>query len=139
MNHTIRIEKIIHGGQGLGRLEDGIIVMTRFVLPGEEVEVKEKKKQRGYIEAEPVKILQPAADRVDPPCPYYMQCGGCDFQHIEDDLQPRLKTLALRETLERVGGIAWPEQSELIRLADMAMYEQKHGDEGELHHAEGAV
>ena len=31
------------------------------------------------------------------------------------------------------------EQSELIRLADMAMYEQKRGDEGELHHAEGAV
>jgi 23S rRNA (uracil1939-C5)-methyltransferase len=101
MNHTIRIEKIIHGGQGLGRLEDGIIVMTPFVLPGEEVIVKERKKQRGYLEAEPVKILQPAADRIDPPCPYYMRCGGCDFQHMNLAAQHDAKETIIRESLNR--------------------------------------
>ncbi len=82
MNHTIRIEKIIHGGQGLGRLENGIVVMTPFVLPDEEVTVKEKQSKRGYIEAEPVEILQPSPHRVEPLCKYYMQCGGCNLQHM---------------------------------------------------------
>jgi 23S rRNA (uracil1939-C5)-methyltransferase len=103
MNHTIRIEKIIHGGLGLGRLENGIVVMTPFVLPNEDVLVAEIKKQRGYIEAEPVEILQSSPDRVEPLCKYYMQCGGCDLQHMNLTAQHKAKENIIRETLNRAG------------------------------------
>lgn len=103
MNHTIRIEKIIHGGRGLGRLNNGIIVMTSFVLPGEEVVITEKNKQRGFIEAETVKILNPSPDRVEPPCPYYMRCGGCDLQHMSLEAQHAAKESITRDALNRAG------------------------------------
>jgi len=103
MNHTIHIEKIIHGGQGLGRLENGIVVMTPFVLPNEEILVAEIKKQRGYIEAETVEILSPSPDRVEPLCKYYMQCGGCDLQHMSLAAQHKAKENIIRETLNRAG------------------------------------
>lgn len=103
MNHTIHIEKIINGGMGLGRLENGIVVMTPFVLPGEEVLVEERKIQRGYIEAATVEILHASPDRATPPCKYYMQCGGCDLQHMNISAQHQAKENIIRDLLQRAG------------------------------------
>ncbi|HER62954.1 MAG TPA: class I SAM-dependent RNA methyltransferase [Desulfobacteraceae bacterium] len=103
MNHTIRIEKIIHGGRGLARLDDGFVVLTPFVLPGEKVLIREQKKLRGHIEAETVDILEPSPDRVDPPCPYYLRCGGCDLQHMSPAAQHTAKENIVRESLTRAG------------------------------------
>ena len=101
MGQTLHIEKIIHGGNGLGRLEDGLVVMVPFVLPGEQVEVKEKKRSKKFIQAELLSIIQASASRIAPPCPYYTQCGGCNLQHIEYTEQLALKRTLLTETLER--------------------------------------
>ena len=109
MNHTIIIEKIIHGGLGLGRLESGIVILVPFVLPGEEVVVQEKKKHRGYIQAELVKILRPSPDRVAPPCPWFTQCGGCDLQHMNLPAQHTVKENVISESLTRAG-VKWNEQ-----------------------------
>ena len=97
----IRIEKIITGGQGLARREDGMVVLTRFVLPGERVEVREVKQHRGYAEADLVRVLEPAPERVAPTCPYYGTCGGCDFQHCSGPAQLRIKEDICREAFLR--------------------------------------
>ncbi|MHB1349209.1 MAG: class I SAM-dependent RNA methyltransferase [Desulfobulbaceae bacterium] len=104
----IRIEKMITGGLGLARRDDGMVVLTRFVLPGETVEVAESVQHRGYAEAELVRVLAPSPDRVEPPCPVYTTCGGCDFQHIEENTQLRLKGEMIREALLRAGLTAPP-------------------------------
>jgi len=101
MLHTINIEKIIPGGLGLGRLDDGMIVLTKYVLPGETVLVRETRKRREYLEAMPVEILDSSPDRVNPPCPYFEKCGGCNFQHISDLAQQRIKNEIIRESLKR--------------------------------------
>ena len=51
LEHTIEIQKIITGGSGLGRLADGMVVMTPFVLPGEQVTVTEIQRFSGHIQA----------------------------------------------------------------------------------------
>ncbi len=43
-------------------------------------------------------IRKPSADRVEPVCPYYMQCGGCDMMHMKYERQ-----LAIKE--EHVSGV----------------------------------
>jgi 23S rRNA (uracil1939-C5)-methyltransferase len=98
-----RIEKIITGGQGLARREDGMVVLTRFVLPGETVEVRETRQHRGYVEADLVRVLDPAPERVTPTCPYYTTCGGCDFQHINGPAQLRIKEEICCEAFQRAG------------------------------------
>lgn len=103
MIHTVRIEKNIHGGKGLARLDSGMVVLVPFVLPGEEVEVRETVRRRGYMEAEPVRIIRPSPDRVAPPCTYYGKCGGCNLQHCSWEAQHRIKEEIVRESLFRAG------------------------------------
>jgi 23S rRNA (uracil1939-C5)-methyltransferase len=101
MTITVVIEKLVIGGSGLGRLPDGKVVLVPQVLPGEEVEVRPVSKKKNHVEARAVKILRPSPDRVDPPCPYFPRCGGCDFQHIRFARQAELKNRILLEQIER--------------------------------------
>lgn len=103
MDHTLTIEKIIHGGRGLARLDNNMVVLVPFVLPGETVVARERKMHRSYLEADLVEILQPSADRIEAPCPYYAQCGGCNFQHMTASAQQQAKENILREALGRAG------------------------------------
>jgi len=101
MDTTIRIDKIITGGLGIGRRQDGMVVMTGRVLPGETVAVRGTRQHRGYLEAELVKVLKPSGDRVEPVCPRYFECGGCDLQHARETAQHRIKEDILAEAAGR--------------------------------------
>jgi len=103
MTLTTTIEKLVIGGNGLGHLPDGKVILVPYVLPGEEVEVRTVTKKKNYVEGRAVKILQPSANRVNPPCPFFPQCGGCDFQHVLFEKQADLKNQILREQLDRSG------------------------------------
>lgn len=89
------------GGFGLGRLEDGMVVLVRHVLPGEEVCVRPLKRSRQYLQASLVSVSIRSADRVEPVCRLYGVCGGCDLQHASYAAQLRLKEGMLRENLAR--------------------------------------
>jgi len=82
----LKVEKLIYGGWGLGRLEGQVVLVPR-VLPGEEVEVRVERQRRDYLVASPVEVVEPAEGRIEPPCPHFDDCGGCDYQHIRYDLQ----------------------------------------------------
>jgi 23S rRNA (uracil1939-C5)-methyltransferase len=101
MTITVKIEKLVIGGNGLGRLADGRVVLVPHVLPGEEVIVRPISKKKNYVEARVVKILQPSADRINPPCPHFPRCGGCDFQYVRFEQQAELKNQILLEQIER--------------------------------------
>ncbi len=101
MSEIITIEKLIIGGAGLGRLPDGMVVLVPQVLPGEVVRVEPVSTKKNFMQARLVEILEPSVHRAESPCPYYGQCGGCDFQHIDPDFQAQLKNDILREQLER--------------------------------------
>ena len=101
MEHTLTIKKVIAGGSGLGTLSDGMAAMVPGTLPGETVLVRERKRHRGHLEADLVRILAPSPDRVAPPCPHYGRCGGCDLQHAAYPAQLILKQRILRESLTR--------------------------------------
>jgi 23S rRNA (uracil1939-C5)-methyltransferase len=99
-DRTLTIEKVVHGGKGLSRdLQQ--IVFVPLTLPGEKVRVRITATRRDFLEAEPVEIVEPSPDRVSPACRYYGHCGGCQLMHAAYDLQVRLKTAILRETLSR--------------------------------------
>ncbi|CAK8713164.1 23S rRNA m(5)U-1939 methyltransferase [Candidatus Electrothrix laxa] len=99
--HSVTIEKIIPGGKGLARTADGQVVMTPFTLPDEIVLVKEDRKKSGYIEGSIEQILSPSSARIEPPCPLYGECGGCDLQHGSYAEQLRIKREIVAESLYR--------------------------------------
>ena len=99
--HTLTIDKLVPGGFGLGRLANGIIVLVRHVLPGEKVLISEAERKKDYMYAALKEVLQPSMERIEPPCPVYGRCGGCDLQHAAPEAQLHLKKTILGESLQR--------------------------------------
>ncbi|RRA48635.1 class I SAM-dependent RNA methyltransferase [Acidipila sp. EB88] len=100
----LRIEKAIYGGAGLGRV-DGKAVFVPMTLPGEvvEAEIQPGRDKGSFAEAALLHVLEPAAERVVAPCPYFGACGGCQYQHAEYATQLEMKRSILLETLGRAG------------------------------------
>ncbi len=69
---TVKIIKLVHGGQGLAELADGRKCFVWGGLPGETVEVRIIKKRSQYVEAIAEAVLQPAPERVQPKEDYYL-------------------------------------------------------------------
>jgi 23S rRNA (uracil1939-C5)-methyltransferase len=106
----LMIEKLIYGGDGLARLPanergPGKTVFVPGVLEGERVEAILVEEKPGFARARVDRLLEPSPNRIEPPCPYFSRCGGCDYQHTGYDHQLEIKAAILRETLRRQGKI----------------------------------
>ena len=97
---------VAHGGHFVARL-DGRVVFVRHALPGERVRARVTEERRDYLRADAVTVLEPAPERVVPPCPFARPdaCGGCDFQHATPAAQRDLKGSVLADQLSRLGGL----------------------------------
>lgn len=107
------MEKLVYGGDGLSRV-DGRVVLTPFVLPGERIRAESEREKAGLIRARALEVLEPAAERVPPPCPYFGRCGGCHYQHAPYELQLASKQAILAEELRRVGKLEPPGTIEVL-------------------------
>jgi 23S rRNA (uracil1939-C5)-methyltransferase len=111
----LTIEKLIYGGDGLAHLPpdergQGKAVFVPFVLPGERVEVTLSDVKPGFARARLNRLLEPAPGRVEPRCPYFGQCGGCQYQHAAYEQQLQLKSEILRETLRRIAKLEFDQE-----------------------------
>ncbi len=109
----LEIEKLVAGGDGLGRFE-GIPIFVPRSAPGDRVKVRLVERRPDYGRAEIITVERPGPGRREPPCPHFERCGGCDLQHLEDHLQLELKTAAACETLERLGGVDLSQPPQVI-------------------------
>ncbi len=107
MNERVEltIEKLVCGGNGLARLDTGQVVFVSGVLPRERVTVALRRKRKGILEADLVKVLSPSQDRNDPPCSGEKQCTGATWPHIAYPAQLRYKQEILLDTLAKIGGM----------------------------------
>ena len=96
------IEKIVTGGEGLGRHE-GIPVLVEGAAPGDLLRVEVVERHPAFARGKILEILKAGPERREPPCPYYDRCGGCDFQHLSEAAQRQAKLESTVETLRRLG------------------------------------
>jgi 23S rRNA (uracil1939-C5)-methyltransferase len=101
----IRIEKIVHGGDGMGYASDGRPVFVPLTAPGEWVRIETGKARKGFLRGRLIEVIEPSVDRVTPRCPHFGECGGCQLQHLSYAAQVKAKEAVLREQLRRLGGI----------------------------------
>jgi len=104
--HDVRIEKLVYGGEGLGRLASGQIVLVSGVLPGELIRARITGKRKGVFHAVNEEVIEPAPDRIAPPCGGEKQCTGATWPFIAYPAQLRIKEEILLDTLRRTGGIS---------------------------------
>ncbi|OTG98758.1 23S rRNA (uracil(1939)-C(5))-methyltransferase RlmD [Acinetobacter sp. ANC 4973] len=117
--YTFQVESLSHEGRGIAHYgshpdhpseKQGKKVFIRYALPGETVSAQITHVAKRLEEADSTALLsEPAATRIEPKCPHFTVCGGCNMQHIQLDEQIRLKQEVLKSHLEHFAGIQ-PEQ-----------------------------
>lgn len=97
----VEIERILPGGVGLAHAE-GLTLFVSLAAPGDIVRV-ELDRVRGKVGFATVKeIVKPSPFRVEPPCPYFGRCGGCDFQQLTYESQLAAKAQIIADCLQRI-------------------------------------
>jgi 23S rRNA (uracil1939-C5)-methyltransferase len=111
---TVNLEKLVYGGDALGRLSDGRAVFIPFGLPGETVRARTVDEKRGHVRADLVELLEPSPKRIMTRCTHFGICGGCHYQHLSYPEQLGVKTGILRDQLIRLGRIDSPPMKAIV-------------------------
>jgi tRNA/tmRNA/rRNA uracil-C5-methylase (TrmA/RlmC/RlmD family) len=104
----MEVSTLTNLGVGLGRVTVGEgkwVVMVPFTLPGEKVKVRVFRNHKNYSEADLVEVLVPSPHRIDPRCPLFGRCGGCQYQHLAYAEQLKWKRQQVEEVLKYMAGV----------------------------------
>ena len=74
-------------------------------IPGERVTAEVVRVHRKYVSARVIEVLEPSPSRIEPPCRYFGECTGCQWQHLEYAAQLAAKRDKVIDALARVGGL----------------------------------
>ena len=121
---TVRIEKIVPRGFGLAFAEK-LTVFVPLSTPGDVLNVLITHLKKRTAFAEIVEIVAPGPDRVDPPCPYFGTCGGCNFQQLSYEAQLEGKLAIIEDCLRRIGKLGTVPEITLIPSPDEYDYRSR--------------
>ena len=105
---TLRIEKMVQGGEGMARLEDGRVCFVAGALPGELCKVRLTFQKKDFTKGRVVEVIETSPDRVKPLCPLYGKCGGCSLQHLASEKQAEYLEKVERENFRRLAHAELP-------------------------------
>ncbi|MFL5456412.1 MAG: class I SAM-dependent RNA methyltransferase [Myxococcales bacterium] len=129
MKVALRIESIVHGGEGLAHHE-GRVVFVRGVAPGDVVEAEVTGKGR-FEHARALAVIEAGKARAFAPCPIVERCAGCPLQHVAYSDQLSAKEALLGDALERIGG--FPRESYELRRIVPSPRELRYRRRARLH------
>ena len=107
MNSEVIVEltDMTFGGDALGRLPDGRAIFVPFGLPQETVKIRLTEEKATFARGQITEILQPSPARIQPLCPHFGTCGGCNYQHLAYPDQLVLKRKIVVDQLKRLAGL----------------------------------
>jgi 23S rRNA (uracil1939-C5)-methyltransferase len=101
----VTIETLSYGGDAVARLDDGRVAFVPYGCPGDVARIEIVADKGSFVRGTITEIVTPGSSRVPAPCPYFGACGGCSWQHVAYDAQLEAKTAAVRDALQRIGGV----------------------------------
>ncbi len=120
----LKIDSVASLGQGIGEYE-GMKVFVDGTVGGDRVKAAFTRIKKNYAEAELKEIKTASADRINPVCPHFEKCGGCQFQYLAYDKQVEMKKTYVIDALERIGGIKNPPVCEVKKMEEPFNYRNK--------------
>ncbi|WP_299446029.1 23S rRNA (uracil(1939)-C(5))-methyltransferase RlmD [uncultured Phascolarctobacterium sp.] len=98
----LQISGLGSSGEGVGKYE-GFTVFVKGALPEETVQVKITLVKKSYAVGLLEQIVTASSERVEPLCPIYAECGGCQLQHLSYKGQLACKRQQVQDALARIG------------------------------------
>ena len=109
----VTIEKLIYGGSGLARTDQGVVFVPKTV-PGDVVEIELTERKKGYSLASLQRLITPSPARKTPSCPNFDTVGCCHWDHIDYPHQVQFKKDIVLESLSRLGKIPYDDALEAV-------------------------
>jgi 23S rRNA (uracil1939-C5)-methyltransferase len=105
VTESVRILGIAAGGEGVGRLDDGLTVFVPRAAPGDLVALSPVDRRKRFGRATIGQVLEASPERVEPRCLHYVRdrCGGCQLQHLTVEAGRAAKRRIVGEALRRIG------------------------------------
>lgn len=100
MDNYYKIEKLDHQGRGIIRDKDTIIFVEN-ALPEEVVQIEIDQEKKRIKEAHVSFYQNQSKDRIEPSCPYYLKCGGCNIMHMSYADQLKWKETKVKEIMNK--------------------------------------
>lgn len=123
--YIFKVERLSHEGRGIAHYgtdtdhpsdKNGKKVFIRYALPGETVKAQITRQVSKLEEADSIALISDSnPNRIEPFCPHFGICGGCNMQHIHPDEQIRLKQEVLKSHLSHFAGLEPMQWLEPIR------------------------
>lgn len=90
-------------GSGVGKIDGTAVFITNTAL-GDVIKTKIIKTSKNYAIGRIEEIITPSADRIEPDCKYFAQCGGCTYRHITYEAECKIKYQRVKDAVTRIGG-----------------------------------
>jgi 23S rRNA (uracil1939-C5)-methyltransferase len=109
-----------HGGACVAR-DEGKVWLVNYALPGEVVEAEPRGRQGGVAVATATQVVEASPHRVEPRCPHFGVCGGCQWQHAAYGYELELKRQIVEEAWSRAG-LRLPPDAPVLGMDDPWRY-----------------
>lgn len=96
----LEIIRLDHQGRGIGTINNKVIFIPN-TIPGEIIEYKITNEKKNYLEGKVTKYTKKSKDRINPQCPYYNICGGCQLMHMPYEKQLKYKQNTIENILSK--------------------------------------
>ena len=108
---AVRILRLAAGGDGVGKLDDGMTVFVPRSAPGDLIELAAPRRHRRYARGRIGRVMEEGPQRVTPRCPHYVRddCGGCQLQHLDSVAQREARAAFVGEALRRLARVEVPD------------------------------
>ena len=120
----IEIEKIVFGGEGLGRT-DGFTVFVPMSVPGDILEIEIISVKKTYARGLIKNIIKASPERIDSHKFTFEDFYGCDFAMLKYESQLKYKKLMVEEVMRKIAGLPGIEISDVLASEDVYNYRNK--------------
>ncbi|MCG0239826.1 MAG: 23S rRNA (uracil(1939)-C(5))-methyltransferase RlmD [Firmicutes bacterium] len=113
-----------HAGEGVARYQNFALFIP-WALPGDRIRARVTEVKKNFGRAALEAVLTPSPQRVEPRCPVYAECGGCQLQHLDYAAQLAAKREQVQNALARIGGLREVTVHPTLGMADPWRYRNK--------------
>ena len=121
---TVTIENFAYGGDGMARYENSTVYIP-YALPKSTVKAVITEENNRVMQARVKNVITQSPYYSKPACPYFGECGGCDFMNMPYETQADFKTEIIRSIMEETAGIKKPPMKPLIRYETPLHYRNR--------------
>lgn len=120
----VEITDVAAEGNSIAKPDD-MVVFIPFGAPGDIADIKIDRKKRNYAEGHIERLVHPSDMRVEPRCEHFTICGGCRWQHLPYSFQLECKQKQVKDCLERIAKIPFPEITPILGSEQIWEYRNK--------------